>query len=714
MIALDLSLATIHGQRAGAAPVAPLPPITAINAEGWSAEWREGTPPAFEPDTAPQTIPVARAGFDAGGAPASHAAARIFTVRRRQPYPNHAQPTVRSVALDDYVYATDAIAGVANGSTEVSPKPIAAWVMPSRLLVGEAVRWEIIAFHRDFRSRRQVACVRVRASNGLAQTPWQLVAATAISTSVEDANPIEVYHGDLDLAALATGDFWLEAEVYPWIGGAASVLRSEDLWAASASPRKFTRRWFRKDAGRAAAPPLAYVASSGSDAAGRWSADPAAAAASPFLTVSGAHQAIAGASATGGIADGCRIRIVDTVQIGSNAIAANNQGAACPVIERAPGTPRAAALITVANRYTPAMTCTIAGLEPNLLFYDCSLDRTTNTVGIYGASASAMLHVQLWNMRIRDAGGTFGTHLTNAHQSIFGAVFDPATTNWVWLSTSATNELRLFRGIIADVNKVSPVQWITIGCALTRAGSAVTQAPADGCIVYGNTFLALDGSKTPIAMAGAAAGETVTGVAIVQNLVEVIGTTSNPAVLLSADNANGSIVHAVLAHNTVTGFNGTGRANLFYDESSGTNRRNHRLNRLVGNIWCQINTKGDTFYAAKDAGEAPGRTGNFAYAHGVGCEGEWSQFADAAGSGFSQLYPGVGASIGTSNSVRHDPLFVDYRGTAGAASAGAGGGDYRVQSGSPARARIAMRGLAFDLAGTARPGEGRAAAGALA
>jgi len=64
--------------------------------------------------------------------------------------------------------------------------------------------------------------------------------------------------------------------------------------------------------------------------------------------------------------------------------------------------------------------------------------------------------------------------------------------------------------------------------------------------------------------------------------------------------------------------------------------------------------------------------------------------------------------------VRNDPLFVSYQATVNASTAGAGGGDYRLQAGSPARGRVSRRGLAFDLAGAARPTSGLDACGAYA
>ncbi|HEX7824291.1 MAG TPA: hypothetical protein VF477_05280, partial [Mycobacterium sp.] len=158
--------------------------------------------------------------------------------------------------------------------------------------------------------------------------------------------------------------------------------------------------------------------------------------------------------------------------------------------------------------------------------------------------------------------------------------------------------------------------------------------------------------------------------------------------------------HVVMHHNTFVGAYLGGRSNLFYDETTGTGRT-HRLMSCKGNIHVQINTKSDVF---KSDGT---RTGNFAYEHGVGCDGEFSQFVDAASGSdsFRQEYAGLRASIGSSTTTRIDPLFTSYAGVTYNGStytAGAGGGTYTLQAGSPCLGRLPAAVLSHDLAGTAR------------
>lgn len=743
---LGLSIAQLLPVQNGPPPPAQF--VTSINAEGWSAEaTNPGALPAITytvvsemaPDTAPITMPLTRAGFDASGAAVSYPALRIFTKRKQQawtsglPVPNYPPATASTLAMDDYVYATDGTPiNVTNNSTEISPKPIAAIVTPSRMLVGNtigagtAAPVEVIAFHRDCQSNRQVACVKIRANDGTTQTPWVTIASTKTSTTIEDANPVEVYElPATDISALATGPFWLEFDVRPWLGAdnanhaLSSILRSEDNWAASTTHRTFTRRYFHKDVARAAAPPLAYVDPAGNDSTGIWSTNAATAQATPFLTATAAHAAIMhatrGVPATGGLANGCRIRIAGAVNVGSATAVSNPQGGAGVVIERAPGVSRASAVLTMNNSYRPAMTCSVSGLEPHLTITDLTLQRTSTTAALYGEAATIM-GWQLVNMRLIDTTTGAVTPYTNSNGSLFGVAIDPGgTMNWL---TEQNKEVRLLRGVTADLNGNSPMQWVTIGCSLSRVGGGNMRVATEGCITYSNKYLAVRGSAAVIGVSAAAAGDIITGVVALQNVIEITGTGTNPAIRLSADNANGSIVHLLCALNVVAGFGGNGRENFLYDESTGTNRRQHRLMRFFGNIWLQINTKGSTFVGVGQANptEAPLRTGNSPYAHGVGCEDEWSQFCSAdgaqAGSSFSQMHPGLRASIGNSLTVRNDPLFVNYQAATSGPTAGAGGGDYRLQAGSGARGRVRRRGLAYDLAGAARPTSGYDACGA--
>lgn len=597
-------------------PVAPAP-IASIDPAGWSAQWASGTPPTFAPDSAPQTLSVIRQGFDGTAAAATYTDPRTFTTRVRQVYPNQASFTASTVALDDYVYATDLLPGVANNSTETSPKPVAAWVMPGRSLVGNTLDWEMIAFHRDFRGNRQVACVQVQATDGTTTTSSQTVSTTAISTLCEDACPVEVFKGALDISALATGLVTLRSRVFPWIGGAASVLDSSDQTAA----REFAPRHFYKDASRLAAPPLAYVASTGSDSTGIWSTSAATAAATPFLTVGGAltamDNATRGTPATGGFVDGARIRIVDTVSLGT-ASTARAQKVAAMIVERAPGTTRANAVVTLTSGFRPRLGVgtLLGGLtEGAVRFFDVTVSRTLNTT-FFGETAN-QLNVQFHNATFANA-GTAGTHLANAHDWYFGVALTGVGANT--LGQTALQH-RLMRGVTADTIGAGLEAWVTVGCQLSNAKVPALADPAKGAIWYANRYLTPSSSSAPIGgFTGVAAGDQANNIVIVQNLIEVAhATASTNGLSADADQAFANSWNVLVAFNTATGYGNAGRWNFLYDEhSTAAVRRTHRLAKLVGNIAPQFNQKGDVFVATSGGNptEAPARSGHFALHHG--------------------------------------------------------------------------------------------------
>ena len=270
--------------------------------------------------------------------------------------------------------------------------------------------------------------------------------------------------------------------------------------------------------------------------------------------------------------------------------------------------------------------------------------------------------------------------------------------------------VRLFRGVTYNSGATGGEEWVKVGCRFTGGVSGTYRDPTKGGIWYNNQFLSPGTSNAIISVQATNAGDTITGVVVVQNLIERTDTANIPAIRLSGDGSNGSIVHAVVQHNTVAGYGYTGRHNIFYDESTGTNRRNHRLIRCTGNILVQLNTKGDVWVGTNGNGtpnptEAPNRTGQFAFTHGVGCQGNFSMFAPSAPPSEGQTYAGPGSIIAASATVRNDPLFVTYQGSGGSggtASAGAGGGDYHLQAGSPARGIVTTAVLGFDIAGAAR------------
>ena len=118
-----------------------------------------------------------------------------------------------------------------------------------------------------------------------------------------------------------------------------------------------------------------------------------------------------------------------------------------------------------------------------------------------------------------------------------------------------------------------------------------------------------------------------------------------------------------------------------------------------GNITHDVNIKTDTFTTANAA-----RVGNWPWLYQVGCSG--NLWADS-GNGFDFEFEGLRASQPSWTSPNPNTLFLfkayaAYNGTGTDGTAGAGGGDYRLQATSPAVGLARDWVLPYDISGIAR------------
>jgi hypothetical protein len=668
---------------AGGTPVPTPPPFTAIAADGWQAT--VGSPA----DLSLLPAVVSRQGFDAAGAAATHTDTLYLTKRVRQAYPGQASFTANSQALSDYVYSTDTIAGAVNDSAETSPKPVAAWVVTDRRIVGNSLDVECVAFHRSGRSGKPVACVVFRATDGTT-TVTSTASAMVVSPGGYDRCAVLVYRATIDISSLSdNANITYNAKVYPWIGGSGSVLDSADQSAA----REFSPRVVRKNTARTAAPYIVRVKAGGNDSTGAVSTNAATAEASPCATIIGAINRANVVLGTGtGALDGLRIQLDAGTWARGDFPNFFNTVNAEVVIEPKPGVAKASCIFQFgASNNGFEMSCfRIRGLTvrrmgvysnnaPQSTYEDCVIDYNGYTDTPIALNSGNCMYFE---------GCDFGTGVVSiGHVNSFHA---------------------LHRGCIGGTANAADQReyYVVVGCDWTGGRhEAVTGRTQTGTVIAFNKFMKngnAGGGGVMLTGSG-----TLAGAAIVQNLFEWTSTGVQLDVRISADGDTLNTSHVILWHNTMIGAYTAGRSNLFYDETTGTSRT-HKLMSCKGNIHVQINTKSDVF---KTDGT---RTGNFAYEHGVGCDGEFSQYVDASGGSdsFRQEYPGLRASIGTSSTTRNDPLFTSYAGTTyngSAYTAGAGGGTYTLQAGSPCLARLPVTVLSHDLAGTARAAADNAA-----
>ncbi|WP_375290991.1 hypothetical protein [Qipengyuania sp.] len=682
------------------------PPIAAIAADGWKATMIEPQELAFKP------VSVSRQGFGATGAATIITESLLTTKRVRKPYPLHKHLTADTVALSDYVYATDTIAGVANNSTVTSPKPVVNWIMPHRLVVGSTLEAELTAFHRNAGSGRQVACVEFIATDKDGATATVKVGLPVVSNRAGDRNAVIAYKANIDVSALASGLIKLDARVYPRVGGATSVADSASDGHAA---RGFSTRYFLKNTG---ARTLAYVktaANGGNDGSGVVSINAATASASPFATISAAITALDNAlKATSGIDMG-EIRTGDDggtpFVLGATA-AHRTQRVAALTITRDPAVPRANARVSFGSAsFGPYLgtggSLTAPLTTGALVLKDIGVVRT-GTGNIVGNGASAQLEVMFDNCTF-DNGNNNNPWISQAHDYHFGTSFTNVSSANSTILNASTFEHRLLRGI-----SLTPSAYSASGFAIEGwcvIGSHISNAKFErGARLFSGAIQAFNTLPNPGSSVGTIGiGETdVHGFAFVQNVVEYSTDVTGPAVRLSADSAVGSNSHVILHNNTHAGALLAGRWNAFYDD--GPTRRTSTLQSVVGNIAVAVFSKCDVFRGTNQSDASGTAQGNWAFIHGVGCRSNFSQFMaevpNETGADRVQDYPGVGSVYGTSEIVRNDPLFTDYRGTTiiavGNYVAGAGAGAYTLLPGSPAGAMLSDPVLPFGLNGNSR------------
>jgi hypothetical protein len=362
---------------------------------------------------------------------------------------------------------------------------------------------------------------------------------------------------------------------------------------------------------------------------------------------------------------------------------------AAVVFEPAPGVAKGDAIWAVGATY-----------QDVYLTYRHWRGMTINRVGVHNLLDTANGHCTIDDCNFDNGGGTGA--LGAAAGSGFYLVGGTVITNWTGGSAlgAGTAEIRMLRGVTAGVantgHNVEARLWL--GCALRGVRTAYGTRGTSGCIIAFNQLTRLGNSDGEV-IGMTSTGETLTdGFALVQNVIEYTSASANPSAYLSGDNVANDSRHVICWHNTFAGFDVWGRGNILYDDTVG-DPRSQKLQSFIGNVHVQINTKHDVFMADG------ARVGGWGYLYGVGCRGEFSRYRDASGSGFKQDYPGLAASIGTTNTgAGNDPLFTTPAHTTSGPVAGAGGGNYVLQAGSPARGRLSISPVAFDFTGTARSG----------
>lgn len=677
------------------------PPITAIQPEGWIVIYPD--PPAeFDPDFSAITFTARRQGYGSDKSVQEYLHYITVTKRVREVWPDNLTLTADEAAIDECLFSTDEVVSATNNSTKISPTPIVQWGILNRQLIGNSLFVEVLAFHYNggiAGNGEQIACVEFTATDGVT-TVTEIVNNSGISPQGIDRQPVISYYATMDLSTLNNGDITVNAKVYPLVGDAPSIADSS---LGTEGARGFTPLLFVKNTTKFASPPLVYVSTSGTDATvlasgatsggiQKVSTDPVVAKANPFATAASAINALdAATSITGGFTDGCEVRFMAGTHTTFSSTLVGTYSDKVPlVLTRDPDTAFNTVTLSFSTAWNPR--------HSRVDYRGLQITRTVNT-GILTLTGSG-LRINLINCTFNGGGFIAPININSSVIVAHGCTFNNCPSG---VFNPSTAEYRQFRGCV--FNMTTQVEgWSLIGCTFEGNTAVSYGARSLNGLVHAYNIFYKQTSTFELAQSTG----IMTNIAIVQNVLEWNGASGGVLYRLSGDTAAFGINHAVVIYNTSTGFFTDGRWNCFYNDTPAPSNRTQEFIRFEGNIIGQLNTKHDIFAGANHGYvDASGRIGGWSFLFGVGCRCNFVQFLNATSelpgpsSSFAQEYPGMDCQFGTSNSIRLDPLFVNYRGTFATASAGVGNGNYRLQAGSPAK-NMTRRLLSHDLDGVIR------------
>jgi hypothetical protein len=627
-------------------PVVPQTQVTEVLAQGFQALHADTD--AFDPA---QTLIVRRVGFDQTGAPAQYDETLALTTRVRQPHPDHATLSADRVALADFVYAGDVVAGVTNNSTRTAPAPIAMWL-------NHDLEWaratthtlRLAVAHGHARGGSPVAAVKFIASDG-AMTVEQIVSAMEVAQYAASGLSVPHYAAEMDLSTLQQGALLtIDAVIYPWVGAAFTISQHGDPYP---SPNLTTLRLLNDGAGSYGTV-FAYVdATAGDNATAVASGAAATAQAAPFATVSAAASAaVAVNGSLNGRAhnSGVVIRLEPGVHTHSGGFRGANVAGMPLVLEAAD--PAAVATTVFQDRGS-----SLTGGIPRLFkVRNLTLRKTAGNVIFLdngGNDATSKLIVEncIW-----DANGTSDYAAWVYRTGLFWQI---DCTGYMRQSSQFGVVYKRCIGIgCRDAANGSGMVHL-LGCA----GEGFTPHPDSIGTFAGWNFFSRGSGVNRMVGNDSAIGPR--GFALVGNIIESWGSHTDPTIQINADGNVASVENLVMMHNTAVGE----RLNLLYLDGSENVEKSAYVR---SNVFELINTKGDVF-----AGESA-NTGNWAVRYKTG----WAYNAALSGSNNGTSYSpaswlGEIASEGEVYGI--DPVWADDRSNEGS---GAGGGDYTPQAGT--------------------------------
>jgi len=705
-------------KRGGASTATPAPTptptpsaITAVNANGWTVQ-PVTVPSEFDPDTPGNavTFTAARSGYDTSGALTTFNETVTLTRRRRlNPYSTGSETDFATknpsgeTAVDRWLFTTDS-GGFTNNSALVAPKPVAFCVSPDRLVIRNGLltmRW--VAFTHGARGQRTAPRLEYRVRDaGAGDLGW--IGATWTDQFADGVDRFAVPGFEavnVDISSLADGAITVDWRVKPALGGAASILSTEDV----TKPRGVYQLNYTKTA---AAATIMYVATTGNDTTGDGTTG------NPYATIGKALNQMGAAGR-----DGSVIRVKDSMTWATTVTAA---GAATSfvLIEKDPATGGAVTLTLPAAN---------TGTNCKYLRFGANLNVVRAAANFFNVTSGGIMWFE---GQIDCVNSGFGfTNVANSRLMLTGA--ELLNYNQNTFNDTTLMDVVLLRGVkyYGPIGGLGIGGLAVVGCDFKgmRVFNNASNRDYSGFIIAFNSFSSVNGTSG-IYNVGQPSGVDVSGYAIVGNVFEWAGNAQTPHGL-SRDASNvppsdWGTYNGILWNNSYASAGVSGRMNTWYDDNNLTDSntvpavvRNQTVVDARGNVFPQFNIKGGQFVGRvrADLTNAPVHIGNVALLHGVGFRDNVIIFRDAQGgladgtanNDFSQLYAGLNTSVGTLSTLATaglHPAYASYGGVTLSGStytAGPGDGNYAVKDTSaPNYQRLTTAILPKTLGGTAR------------
>lgn len=594
------------------------------------------------------TLSVSDPGYDASGnATTVNRTITGVSVIRRQ-YPNGAGKMISTdgtdltilVSLDDWIYAgttivsatiggtfyTGCVAGgtgatLTNSSVAPYTKPVFGWMNAQQAYnPASTFAVEAITFHRHARSGRQVAAMKITATDGTNNSPTITVASTTLSAIQTQGNIAEVYAATLDTSGLTAGLCNVKAKVYPWIGDASAVLDLSTDGIAWPTPLPYTLLRFYSDPAATYGGGIAYVQVGASG--GTVSSTAATARAAPFPTLAAAMNALATWNNTASAGHsvlhldhgGGSVRFMDAAGSAvTHTIAAAPTARTAQTYCEITNDPLATGVITLQWSALASM--------PTMMKWKGALVIDTGGAGtwcIMGPNAAASM---VWLSGLT-CNTTTGKSISGYAQYVYldNLTLTGVKTTFLQLAPAPASIARAV-GIVSSVtaaypNNVSDQPKLLIGCVMPGYGLQVdpTAVGDHGRIVYNNRI-------NSGVLANAASATVNLGFANVQNLYESDNTLTVASLNQWADSDLTTITNYIEQHNTAPG----GRCSRTYNDIAASKLAPNGLRKIgshLYNIWDNYNIKSDTFNGGT------GSTGNWEMTYSVGNRGNVSLFGN--------------------------------------------------------------------------------------